>query len=76
MSVPVLVWHLRPDAETHDRPLDGVFKETIDWDLIERHWPDLLQVMVSDSGGTRALLDDPAQAQPRESQEHALPSVS
>ena len=42
----------RPSKETHYRHIDSRFDDTIDWDLIERHWPDLLQVVLSIKAGT------------------------
>ncbi|OLT40047.1 transposase [Saccharomonospora sp. CUA-673] len=45
-------WHdltfYRPEAATRYQHIDSLFDEhTIDWDLIERHWPDLLRTAIS-----------------------------
>lgn len=37
----------RPDATTHYRNLDALFGDAINWDLIETHWQDLMQVALS-----------------------------
>jgi TnpA family transposase len=37
----------RPSKETVYQHIDSLFKDTIDWDLIERHWTDLMQVVLS-----------------------------
>jgi TnpA family transposase len=42
----------RPDKETRYRHIDSLFTQTIDWDLIETHWQDLLQVVLSIQAGT------------------------
>jgi TnpA family transposase len=42
----------RPSRETRYRHNDSLFSETIDWELLERHWPDLLQVVLSIKAGT------------------------
>ena len=48
-------WHdltfYRPAKETIYQHIDPLFTQTIDWDLIERHWPDLLQVVLSIQAG-------------------------
>ena len=41
----------RPSKETVYRHIDTLFKETIDWDLLETHWPDLMQVALSIRAG-------------------------
>ena len=35
----------RPTKETRYKHIDNLFSDTIDWDLIETHWQDLLQVV-------------------------------
>jgi TnpA family transposase len=45
-------WHdlvlYRPDADTRYQHIDALFgDETVDWDLIEAHWPDLLRTAIS-----------------------------
>ncbi len=42
----------RPSKDAKYRPIDGLFSDTIDWPLIEDHWPDLLQVALSIKAGT------------------------
>ncbi|EEL03039.1 putative transposase [Bacillus mycoides NBRC 101238 = DSM 11821] len=37
----------RPDKHTHYKHIDHLFKDVIDWRLIETHWKDLFQVVVS-----------------------------
>jgi len=42
----------RPSKETHYRHIESLFSDTINWELIERHWQDLLQVVLSIKAGT------------------------
>jgi TnpA family transposase len=42
----------RPSKETRYQHIDSLFTDTVDWDLIETHWPDLLQVVLSIKAGT------------------------
>lgn len=42
----------RPDAGTRYAHIDALFDGTADWDLIERHWKDLMQVVLSIRAGT------------------------
>ena len=48
-------WHdlvfFRPTKETTYQHIDGLFKDAIDWDLIETHWKDLLRVVLSIKAG-------------------------
>ena len=37
----------RPSKETVYTHIDILFKDTIDWDLLETHWTDLMQVALS-----------------------------
>ena len=37
----------RPDKDTVYEHIDSLFKDTIDWDKIENHWQDILQVVLS-----------------------------
>jgi TnpA family transposase len=37
----------RPDKNTVYKHIDSLFKDTIDWGIIETHWQDLLQVVLS-----------------------------
>ena len=37
----------RPDKQKKYRHIDSLFKESIDWELIETHWQDLMQVVLS-----------------------------
>jgi len=32
----------RPSTDARYKHIDSLFSDTIDWDLIETHWPDLL----------------------------------
>ena len=41
----------RPDAQTHYEHLDSLFTETIDWELIETHLPDMIRVALSIKAG-------------------------
>ncbi len=41
----------RPDSEVHYTHLDGLFTDTIDWDLIETHLPDMIRVALSIKAG-------------------------
>ncbi len=45
-----LTFH-RPEPEARYRHIDPLFGEAIDWDLLETHWPDLLQVTLSIQAG-------------------------
>jgi TnpA family transposase len=44
-------WHdlvfFRPDPHTRYRSIDTLFGDPIDWDLIETHWQDLFQIILS-----------------------------
>jgi TnpA family transposase len=37
----------RPAKNTKCKNIDGLFSDTIDWDLIETHWQDMMQVVLS-----------------------------
>ena len=41
----------RPSKEATYRNIDVLFKDTIDWELIETHWQDLMQVVLSIKAG-------------------------
>jgi len=41
----------RPDAKARYRHIDALFKDTVDWELIERHWQDMMQVIISIKAG-------------------------
>lgn len=41
----------RPSAETRYEHIDSLFKDTIDWALIETHWKDLMRVVLSITAG-------------------------
>ena len=41
----------RPSKQTVYQHIDSLFKETIDWDLLEKHWTDLMQVALSIRAG-------------------------
>ena len=48
-------WHdyrfFRPDEDARYAHIDALFRETVDWDIIERHWKDLMQVVLSIKAG-------------------------
>ncbi|MCY7376195.1 MAG: transposase [Pyrinomonadaceae bacterium] len=41
----------KPDKQKKYKYLDSLFKESIDWELIETHWQDLMQVVLSIKAG-------------------------
>src|SRR4051812_35752780 len=41
----------RPSKETSYQHIDALFSEVIDWELIETHWQDLMQVVLSIQAG-------------------------
>ena len=41
----------RPSKQTSYEHIDSLFKEAIDWDLLEKHWTDLVQVALSVRAG-------------------------
>jgi TnpA family transposase len=41
----------RPDARTTYKHIDSLFTQTVDWALIETHWQDLMQVVLSIQAG-------------------------
>ena len=41
----------RPSKNTKYKHIDSLFTDTIDWKLIETHWPDLMQVVLSIKAG-------------------------
>lgn len=41
----------RPDKKKKYKHIDSLFKEGVDWDLIETHWQDLMQVVLSIKAG-------------------------
>jgi TnpA family transposase len=41
----------RPDAQTAYEHIDALFTETVDWQLIETHYPDMLQIALSIQAG-------------------------
>lgn len=36
-----------PDRNANYRHIDSLFTDVVDWDLIQQHWPDLMQVAIS-----------------------------
>jgi len=42
----------RPDPASHYTHLDALFTDVIDWKVLETHWQDLLQVVLSIKAGT------------------------
>ena len=45
----------RADENDHYANIDSLFSGTVDWDLIETHWRDLMQVILSIQAGTIPL---------------------
>lgn len=41
----------RVDHATTYQHIDALFTQVVDWDLIERHWPDMMQVVLSIQAG-------------------------
>ena len=41
----------RPDEDSRYEHIDALFREDVDWDLIETHWKDLMQVVLSIKSG-------------------------
>ncbi len=41
----------RPTKGTRYKHIDALFTDTIDWELIERHWQDLMQIVLSIQAG-------------------------
>lgn len=41
----------RPSKKTRYKYIDSLFKDTVDWQLIEKHWQDMLQVVLSIKAG-------------------------
>jgi TnpA family transposase len=41
----------RRSKDVHYRHIDALFTDTVDWELIEAHWQDLLQVVLSVKAG-------------------------
>jgi TnpA family transposase len=41
----------RPDKNKRYKHIDSLFTETVDWELIEKHWQDLMQVVLSIKAG-------------------------
>ena len=41
----------RPSKTEHYKHIDALFSDVIDWDLIERHWQDMMQVVMSVQAG-------------------------
>jgi TnpA family transposase len=37
----------RPDPKTKYKHIDSLFSDSIDWKLLETHWPDLMQIALS-----------------------------
>ena len=49
-NVKDLVFY-RPDKQKKYKHIDFLFKEKVDWELIETHWQDLMQVVLSIKAG-------------------------
>jgi len=41
----------RADPTTTYQHIDALFTQVVDWDLLERHWPDMMQVVLSIQAG-------------------------
>jgi TnpA family transposase len=41
----------RPDEDTSYEHIDALFRDKVDWDLIETHWKDLMRVVLSIKAG-------------------------
>ena len=41
----------RPDEDSRYEHIDALFRDDVDWDLIETHWKDLMQVVLSIKSG-------------------------
>ena len=41
----------RVDAQTTYQHIDALFTQVVDWDLIARHWQDMMQVVLSIQAG-------------------------
>jgi TnpA family transposase len=41
----------RPDEDAKYEHIDALFRDTVDWDLIETHWRDLMRVVLSIKAG-------------------------
>jgi TnpA family transposase len=41
----------RPFANTHYKHIDALFSDVINWEVIERHWKELMQVVISIHAG-------------------------
>jgi Tn3 transposase DDE domain len=46
------VTFFRPSKDAKYRHIDALFSDTVDWQLIQDHWPDLLRVALSIKAGT------------------------
>jgi TnpA family transposase len=44
------------DAQTTYQHIDALFTQVVDWDLIARHWQDMMQVVLSIQAGHVAKL--------------------
>lgn len=49
-NIKKLVFY-RPDQEKNYKHISSIFGEQIDWDLIEMHWKDIMQVILSIKAG-------------------------
>lgn len=41
----------RPSKQTHYQHIEALFRETIDWELLQTHWQDLMRVVLSIKAG-------------------------
>jgi TnpA family transposase len=47
----------RADKKIRYKSIDSLFTDVIDWDIIERHWTDMMQVMLSLKTGTISSME-------------------
>jgi len=41
----------RPDKQAHYQHIEALFRDSVDWSLLEKHWPDLMRVVLSIKAG-------------------------
>ena len=66
----------RPGKNAHYQHIDTLFTDTIDWDLIETHWQDLMPVALSNPGRQDLFIDAVAETRTPQPQEPAVPGVA
>ena len=55
--------------------IDALFTQVVDWDVIERHWHDMMQVVLSIQAGTRPAVHAAPEAGRLQPAELAVQSV-